>query len=331
MKFDWSHSSDGSVNCRISQEGYAAAIVEDMGLSSANKSPLMTPFRSGLPIDTIPSVEMSPDDRAPLIAKMQSWLGMINWLQMCTRPDLATTFSLLASYMHCPSPGHIDAVKHVGKYILSTMDLGLHFSSQPNSTLESYIHFPLSDGDPLSPSTTPTLNSFCDANWGPQDASQPSPTNIRPVSIEETRSICGHIFFMGGCPILWKTHKEARISRSSCEAEVKATDECVKNVQMFRHVLFDLNLLDSTIPTNVYNDNRGSVDWSNSFSTKGMRHVNIRENAIREARQLNEVSILHIPGAANPADLFTKEFKSDCTFRHLRDLTLFYPSSFRTV
>ncbi len=329
MKFDWNHHSDGSVGCRISQEGYAATIVEEMGLTHANKSPLMTPFRSGFPIDVIPLVDMSPEDRAPLIAKMQSWLGMINWLQMCTRPDLATIFSLLSSYMHCPSPGHLEAVKHVGKYILSTMDLGLQFTSKPNSSLESFIHFPLSDGDPLDPSTTPSFNSFCDANWGPQDASKPSATNLREVSILESRSICGHIFFMGGCPILWKTHKEARISRSSCEAEVKATDECVKNVQMFRHVLTDLHLIDTTVPTNVYNDNRGSVDWSNSFSTKGMRHVNIRENAVREARMMNEVSIHHIPGAANPADLFTKEFKSDATFRALRNLTLFYPSSFK--
>jgi hypothetical protein len=118
-------------------------------------------------------------------------------------------------------------------------------------------------------------------------------------------SICGQIFFIGVCPILWKTHKEARISRSSCEAEVKATNECVKNVQMFCHVLTDLNLLDTTIPTNVYNDNRGSVNWSNSFSTKGMHYVNIRENAVREARVMNEVSIQHILGAANPANLFT--------------------------
>jgi hypothetical protein len=49
MRFDWNHSSDGSVSCRISQEGFAAAIVDDMGLTHANKSPLMTPFRSGLP------------------------------------------------------------------------------------------------------------------------------------------------------------------------------------------------------------------------------------------------------------------------------------------
>lgn len=249
-----------TVTCRISQEGYAAAIVEEMGLSNANKSPLMTPFRSGLPIDTIPSIDMSAEERAPLTAKMQSWLGMINWLQMCTRPDLATIFSLLATHMHKPSPGHIEAVKHLGKYILSTMDLGLQFSSKPNSTLESFIHFPLSDNDPTTPNLTPSLNSFCDSNWGPQDASKPTPTNTRAVSIDESRSICGHIFFMGGCPILWKTHKEARISRSSCEAEVKATDECVKNVQMFRHVMQDLLLLDCSSPTNVYNDNRGAVD-----------------------------------------------------------------------
>jgi hypothetical protein len=98
---------------------------------------------------------------------------------------------------------------------------------------------------------------------------------------------------------------------------------------MFRHLLFELNLLDATIPTDVYNDNRGSVDWSNSFSTKGMRHVNIHENAVREASIHNDVAILHIPGSANPADLFTKEFKSDSVFWQLRGLTLFYPSSFK--
>jgi hypothetical protein len=212
MKFDWSTSSNGNVHCRLSQSGYATAIVDELGLSTANKSPLMTPYQSSFPIDSIPHVDMSPEARAPFISKVQSWLGMINWLQMCTRPDLATVFSLLASYMHCPSPGHLDAVKYVGHYILSTHDLGLHFSSRPNSSLESYLHFPLDSGS--------TIQSFCDSIWGPQDTSHPSAPNQRPVSIHESRSICGHLLFMGGCPILWKTHKEARISHSSCEAKI---------------------------------------------------------------------------------------------------------------
>jgi hypothetical protein len=45
------------------------------------------------------------------------------------------------------------------------------------------------------------------------------------------------------------------------------------------------------------------------------------ENAVREAHLMNEVSIFHIPGTTNPADLFTKEFKSDSTFWTLRHLT----------
>jgi hypothetical protein len=70
MKIDWSTLSNGSVNCRISQEGYAATIVEEIGLSHANKSSLSTPYRSGLPVDTIPSIGMSSEDHAKLTAKI---------------------------------------------------------------------------------------------------------------------------------------------------------------------------------------------------------------------------------------------------------------------
>jgi len=42
-----------------------------MGLTSANKSPMMTPFHSSLPIDAIPHVEMTPEEQAPLKSKMQ--------------------------------------------------------------------------------------------------------------------------------------------------------------------------------------------------------------------------------------------------------------------
>jgi hypothetical protein len=68
MKFDWHHSTNGSVNCHISKEGYTAAIVKVMGLSTANKSPLMTSYWSGFPVDTVPNTSMSDEARAPLIA-----------------------------------------------------------------------------------------------------------------------------------------------------------------------------------------------------------------------------------------------------------------------
>jgi len=75
------------------------------------------------------------------------------------------------------------------------------------------------------------------------------------------------------------------------------TDECTKSVQMFRNILGELNLINLTLATAIYNDNRGAVNWSNTSSTKGMRHVNIRENAVREAiHEFNEVTVSHILG-----------------------------------
>jgi len=37
IKFDWHKFLDGTISCRLSQEGYATAIVEKMGLTSANQ------------------------------------------------------------------------------------------------------------------------------------------------------------------------------------------------------------------------------------------------------------------------------------------------------
>ena len=203
----------------------------------------------------------------------------------------------------------------MGRYLKATADYGITFSSYANDTLEGFITFPLNDENPtqLHPS------AFTDSNWGPQDASVPTSKNIRPVNLNETRSIAGHLVFLTGGPLIWKSHKERHTSRSSCEAEVKATDECTKSVQWLRNVLGDLNLCPTT-PTPIYNDNQAAVLWSNTFSTKGMRHYNIRENAVREAvHEFNEISVSHIGGKMNPSDILTKEHKSEEVFWLLRD------------
>jgi len=116
---------------------------------------------------------------------MQCWMGMINWLQQCTRPDLATIFSLLATRMHCPSPGHLEAAKYVGRHILSTLDLGLLFSTRATSTLETFIHFPISDNTNTTNTSDNSLSSpittFCDANW--------STRCISPILIESSSCV----------------------------------------------------------------------------------------------------------------------------------------------
>ena len=74
--------------------------------------------------------------------------------------------------------------------------------------------------------------------------------------------------------------------------------------------------------TTIYNDNKACVDWSRRCTTKGLRHIQIRENHVRENVENNFFSIQHIGGKQNLADIFTKEMKDTNHFVELRDLMM---------
>jgi len=84
-------------------------------------------------------------------------------------------------------------------------------------------------------------------------------------------------------------------------------------VQCIHNVLQDSSLLAVNVPTTIYDNNKGAVDWCNTTSKKNMHHFNLREKCISESiHEFHEVKVDHqIGGKTNPADLFTKEFKSD--------------------
>ena len=91
-----------------------------------------------------------------------------------------------------------------------------------------------------------------------------------------------------------------------------------------------MNLPDADTPTRLYNDNQGTVDWSKSTTTKGMRHICLKDCAVRDSIQAKEVDLYHIPGAVNPSDIFTKEMRDGAHFRMLRDSFMMSAESFRT-
>ena len=113
-------------------------------------------------------------------------------------------------------------------------------------------------------------------------------------------------------------------ARSSAEAEIYATDECVKDLLRLQHMLHDLQLKHIFMPTNrpihLYNDNSACVCWSKKTTTKGLRHLTVRENAIRESVDKKFISVRHIGSKQNLADIFTKEFKNVSLFLTIRNM-----------
>ena len=234
----------------------------------------------------------------------------MNWLAHTTRPDIATVVSLLAQHQSEPSSGHLEAALYVVDYLESTKQLGIYFTSNRCSRLETFLHFPL-------PPTN--LLSMSDANWGPQDAS-PTPTSFC-LPLFASRSMSAFYVDLLG-PLHWMSKRQKITAASSAEAEIYATDECVKFLLELEQIMSFLGVKQIFMPgTNlVYNDNKACVQWSRNETTKGLRHIQMRENRVRENVVTKFVSILHVEGKKNIADIFTKEMKDVAHFVALRDL-----------
>lgn len=319
VKFTHSYTSNGDLSIHVSQEADIHQLLQDNNLHTSTTITKPTPYRSGHPVDSIPNVHMSPTDRSVLEAKLRTIIGSLNWLATQTRPDIATITNIIAQYQSNPSPGHLDAARYVLRYLKGTSNLGITFSSQINPSIESFVKFPIAP-DKLQP--------FSDANWGPQDASIPKP-NDPPIELDlfKSRSISGFLIWLGG-PLHWVSKRQSITARSSTEAEIYAVDECTKSLQHISHILTDLQLFTlftDNAPIPIQNDNEAAVKWSHNMTTKGLRHIQMRENAVREQVQLGFITVEHIGGKHNPADTFTKEEKDAAHFLQCRDLLVSPP------
>ena len=316
LRFQWRKDKNSHLKVHLSQEAFADTLVEQAGLSHFATTTTKTPYRSGYPVDMIAKDDnLSTHQKAAIKAQYQSLVGSLLWLSQGTRPDLSTITNMLARHQNDPNDKHISSAKHAIKYLKGTKTRGITFNSNTEEKLTSYLHFPV---------TSQKVQGISDANWGPQDQSIPNTSKPLPeLALFKTRSISGHVLTLMG-PLHWTSKRQKITARSSCEAEIYATDECVKDIIHLRNIIQDLKLDNELLhkKTTIFNDNMACVLWSKSTTTKGLRHLQIRENAIRETKF---IKIEHICGKINPADMFTKEDKDPAHFQNLRDAIVTKP------
>ena len=103
--------------------------------------------------------------------------------------------------------------------------------------------------------------------------------------------------------------RQSYTTQSSAHVEIGAVNECTKAILYLINLLQDLNLYHNFNqgPIDIFNDNSATVHWSHNMTTKELRYIQIRENAIRESIKLGTVNVKHIGGKTNPSDIFTKE------------------------
>ncbi|XP_062104176.1 uncharacterized mitochondrial protein AtMg00810-like [Humulus lupulus] len=110
-----------SAGLHLSQTKYFRDVLSKSGL--LDSKPMSTPLALG---------SLSLHDGGPLPCSTE-YRSLVGALQYCTltRPDLAFTVNKLCQFIHSPTDAHMQAVKHVLRYLKGTSHLGLLI--QPNS------------------------------------------------------------------------------------------------------------------------------------------------------------------------------------------------------
>ena len=183
INFTCTTHDTGEKTIHLGQEAFIDNLAVITKLQNPHMSCPKTPYRSGYPVDKIPSLPTSHQNQPALTKTMHQLVGCFNWLAISTRPDIATITNILSKYTAQPTLKHLDHARYVIKYLIGSKSQGICFSSKHNSSLQSFVKFPINN---------PQISTMCDANWGPQDASVPRTDNPPQLELFKSRSISGH-------------------------------------------------------------------------------------------------------------------------------------------
>ena len=86
--FNWKRHEDGHLSVLLTQSAFTEYSAHRFAIDKLNPVPNMTPYRSGIPIDSIPPPDPQDPDLKRRTKCYQGIVGCINWLATCTRPDV---------------------------------------------------------------------------------------------------------------------------------------------------------------------------------------------------------------------------------------------------
>lgn len=247
------------------QDKYIKSILSERGMEDCR--PSSTPM--------IPNSHLLPASESEIAEfknsgdNYQRAVGQLNYLVLCTRPDLAFVASQLAQFLDKPGPQHWAAFKRVLRYLKHTTDMGLQLGGAPV-----------------------TLSIYCDSDHAGCPFSR--------------RSVTGYCAFIAGGCVSWRARKQPTVATSTTEAEYRAAYEAAQEVIWLRQFLMDMNY-DVSKPITLLCDNQGALALSkNPLYQSRSKHFDILYHWIREKVNDDSIAPTYIVTSLMLADFLTK-------------------------
>jgi hypothetical protein len=226
----------------------------------------------------------------------RSIIGMLGYLQGCTRPDISMAVHQCARFNAYPMLCHEKAVKRIARYLLSSSDKGIHYKPDKSRGLEVYVDADFAGG------------------WSSGDYHNP----------ECVLSRTGYVIMYAGCPITWSSKLQTEIALSTTEAEYIALSQSMRETLPFMNLMQEIgDVFEFFNPKpkfhcRVFEDNMSCIKVAESPKfTPRTKHIAIKYHHFRKHVADGTISINHIDTKQQIADIFTKPL-DETLFNRLR-------------
>ena len=253
----------------LSQPGYIRSILNDFRMSDCN--PSLTPMDEGTRL-SISMSPQTPEEKLNMKAIPYCKLvGKLLYLAVATRPDIAYVVGVLCRFVKNPGEAHWNVAKRILRYLRGTVDMSLVYSGCSSPDL---------------------FTAFSDADLGG------NPDN--------SRSTGGFAICIGGGAVQWGSRLHPHVSLSSTESEYTTVSKVGCEVMWMRYLLGEFGY-DTSRPSPILVDNASAIQVARHPEHQStMKHVHRTYHWIRDHVEQGDMSVTHVPGSENPADIFTK-------------------------
>jgi len=277
LGIQFTRTSTGSLE--LNQPGLIEKIVKECGLDAESKrhnTPAVTKL-------------LSKDSSGP--QREHSWnyrmiVGMLTYLSMSSRPDIAFAVHQCARFSTSPMRIHEIAIRRICRYLQATATKGI--------ILHPTLHHR-------------NLDCFVDADFAglwTEDSSS---------DITSVKSRTGYVILFANCPVLWVSKLQTEVALSTTEAEYIALSQAMRDLIPMKALLSELATLtclsfDSTTTfSTVFEDNKGCVELANAPKMRPRtKHIALKYHHFRSHVASGDIKIKWIDTKSQLADIFTK-------------------------
>ena len=281
--------SDGTVH--LTQPHLIDSILKDLRLDDGRAKPVPTP---ALVTKTLRNFDKEPDFDNSF--GYSSVIGKLNYLEKCTRPDIAFAAHQCARFSKQPKKSHGVAVRHIGRYLLGTRDKGII----------------------LKPLSEQSFDVYVDSDFAGNFTKEESHHR------DSARSRYGFIITYAGCPVYWCSKLATEIALSTTEAEYIGLSQALRTAiplmniaKEMKQLGFDVQGTKPNVHCRVFEDNSGAIELATNHKFRPRtRHIAVRYHHFRHHVSKGRISIHKIDSASMPADQLTKPVPEDVLRRH---------------